>query len=330
VNPADVWGELETSRATAGVVRRRIHADAACDLYLGIRRPDGERLVMLGLPDPVPPLRDLPTGRGATLRRTVLTDTGQSVIELALTLDSYSDLFDQLVVDVAGAAAAAPTESEAVARFVSRLARWQAFLRSPREGLDAEQRRGLYGELLVLSEVLLPVVGRSAALRAWTGPEGADQDFNFRSRALEVKTTAGRQHQRLGISSERQLDSSHLESLFLAHLSLEERDGVGRTLPELVGQVRQQIADDAELRQLFDDKLAAAGYFDGHADHYGIGHSERDRHYFRVEEGCPRIVEHDLVLGVGEVRYSIAVASLAPWLTDEIEVTSSLAEVSDG
>jgi hypothetical protein len=41
-------------------------------------------------------------------------------------------------------------------------------------------------------------------------------------------------------------------------------------------------------------------------------------------------VEHDLVLGVGEVRYSIAVASLAPWLTDEIEVTSSLAEVSDG
>ncbi|MEQ1678566.1 MAG: PD-(D/E)XK motif protein, partial [Chitinophagaceae bacterium] len=74
-------------------------------------------------------------------------------------------------------------------------------------------------------------------LKAWTGPSKAIQDFQFGRWALEVKTTSGKNHQKIYVSSERQLDDSLIPAIFLYHLSLDIRNGNGETLNALIDSI---------------------------------------------------------------------------------------------
>ena len=61
------------------------------------------------------------------------------------------------------------------------------------------------------------------------------------------------------------------------------------------------------------------GYKDSDANSYNdIGYTIRSRLQFGINEGFPRIVSSDMCAGVGDVTYSIAVATCAKFgITDE-------------
>ena len=164
-------------------------------------------------------------------------------------------------------------------------------------GLTPERQRGLYAELWLLRDHLLDAVGAVAAVQAWTGPARASHDFQFGSCALEVKGTAAKQHQMLRIVSERQLDVTGVETLFLFHLSLDTHRDAGQPLPALVDEVREACTARMSRRP-FEDRLFEAGYLDAHRHLYeNPGYTVRESNFFRVAEGFPRIVEAISVRG---------------------------------
>lgn len=227
---------------------------------------------------------------------------------VALREARFADVFAALAEDLARRIESAPP-TEAVSVFAGQLARWRRFLAAAAEGLGEEARRGLWGELHVLLEVLLPALG-GAATGGWKGPHAAHQDFQFPGARLEVKTTLAKQPQTVRITSERQLDDTHAPALFLHVLALEAVESGAATLPTLVGWVRSALAPWPHAREQFEEALLAARYLDLHASRYeAVGYAVRRADTFRVGPGFPRIVESDLPPGVGDASYGLSLAA---------------------
>ena len=269
----------------------------------------------------------VPQARGFEVRLLTLPDDpqGHSSILLSQTHDGFRDIFTTLTTDVAGHIASTADHKTAVEQLLARLKRWQQFLeRSGPEGLGDEAQRGLFGELWFISHFLLPVRGLRA-ITAWTGPAMTAQDFQLPGMAVEVKTTTVKEHQKLLITGEKQLDSSAQLNIFLFHLSLDAQRDTGITLVELVAQVRGMLVSSPLALGNFEDALLSAGYLDTHANRYlHPGYLKREHHFFRVADDFPRIVGGDLRAGVGDLSYSISVAACLPYTVPDTEFTGIL------
>lgn len=267
----------------------------------------GRRHLLLRTPRPsIPPRATWPDCAGLELLAVELE--GHAYFGVALREARFADVFAALAEDLARRIEAAPA-AEAVTVFAGQLARWRRFLAAAAEGLGEEARRGLWGELHTLLEVLLPALGGAAA-GGWMGPHAAHQDFQFPGAWLEVKTTLAKQPQTVRITSERQLDDTHAPALFLHVLALEAVEGGPVTLPVLVGRVRTALAPWPHAREQFEEALLAARYLDLHASRYeALGYAVRSEATFRVGRGFPRIVEADLPSGVGDASYGLSLAA---------------------
>jgi hypothetical protein len=267
----------------------------------------GRRHLLLRAARPIiPPRATWPDCAGLELLAVELE--GIAYFGVALRETRFADVFAALAEDLARRIEAAP-DSEAVAVFSGQLARWRRFLAATAEGLGEEARRGLWGELHVLLEILLPVFGRATA-GGWTGPHAAHQDFQFPGAWIEVKTTLAKQPQAVRVTSERQLDDTHAPALFLHVLVLEAVETGSSTLPALIARVRSELNAWPNAREQFEDALLAARYLDLHASRYeGLGYAVRRQDTFRVGPGFPRIIEADLPTGVGDASYSLSLAA---------------------
>jgi hypothetical protein len=322
----ELWTEMEQSAAgQSGVLLRRVHVQAASDLFLGLETPEDRRILALHVGNEVAPRSaDLPKTKGFETRLARSSVEGKAALEIRLTDLGASDLFSALAEDVAQVVSAAEDDAAAVSAWLLRLEQWRRLLqRGAAQGLTPEAQRGLYAELWVLRAYLAGQFG-DAAVTAWTGPSHASHDFEFDSGAIEVKATAGKQHQTLRIASERQLDGTGTPALFLFHLSLDVRQGDGESLPEAVESVRTLLADGGSLSD-FEVRLFDAGYQDIHAPQYqGRAYTVREENFFAVLDGFPRIVESDLRPGVGDLTYSVAVAECKHFAVTADEVLVAL------
>lgn len=330
----EIWSELETATlaSPSGYLMRRIKADSACDLYVAVEKPSNRRMLLLHfqtIPEPLP--RRLPAARGIEV--TWRSEPGKEgvTLQLALLDQRFAAMFGQVVADLVDVAVQEPAEMAATA-CIQRLERWQRFLeRAGDEGLGREAQQGLYGELWFLRERLLRVVPEAAAVRAWTGPTGAPQDFQLQGCAIEVKTTAATEPRSLLISNERQLDDAGLRALFLAALSVGAHAGAGETLNEVVNALRTRLLQaDSASQDRFEELLLEAGYLQAHAPRYEeTGYTIREVSLFRVHEGFPRITGSNLLSGVGEVCYSIALSACRPFAAPDGALDTVIERGSD-
>jgi hypothetical protein len=314
-----------------GQLLRRIHPESTADLHVGLVKPGDQWMITLTVPHDVCPSEDrLPSTRGTRSALGTPQGDGRIPVELRLVDPAAREVFVPLAEDITSAAADAATHGGAVDAWIARLMRWQRLLdRMPVEGLGAEAQRGLYAELWTLREVVMPAVGALAAVEGWTGPEPALHDFQLPGAAVEVKSTSGAQHQVLQISSERQLDETGADALYLVHLSLDVRQGGGETLPEAVETLRD-IARGGSAEGPLEDRLREAAYLEVHAGRYTTGYTLRGANAYRIEQGFPRITERDLPAGVGDVRYSVAVTEALAWERSLAEVGIRLSEATRG
>lgn len=305
---ADLWEILEEQASGHGEVRRRIHPESVANLWLVVYSPGLVRALRVAVEPANSDLGDLPSGSGIDVRCNVVVGTG-NVLEIQLTSHTYEDIFDAFVADMASTAAGAQDAASVPGLVAARVRRWQAFLREHIEGLTPAQQRGLFGELHVLT-FALGSIDRERATRGWVGPSGAPQDFNFGATAIEVKTSAGKNPQRVRISSERQLDNAHLDHLLLWHVSVDERIGLGETLPEAVQRTRGLVCG-TPAEPAFEEALFAAGYHAAHEGRYTTGYSVRSSQIFEIRDSFPRLMESDCPPGLGDVHYSIELGALA-------------------
>jgi len=234
--------------------------------------------------------------------------TGMRDLQVILTASSGREVFNPLITDIAAAAAAAQTADDLIDLAIGRFEHWRRLLEAIHDsGLSAEGRRGLYGELCVLRDIVIPSLPDVAAIESWTGPLGADQDFQLPGTAIEVKTGMAKSPQTLVIANERQLDDTGVLHLVLAHLWVDERrGGQGESLNRIVRDIRTCLGSILD-HQVFDDLLVTAGYLNEQANLYDEPrYTVRERTFWRVEGDFPRIVRADLREGVGDCRYRIS------------------------
>ena len=298
-----------------GTLERRITSRSPCDLFAGVQKPSNVRSFRARFStDAVSGFGELPKFRGMDVQRQTVQEDGRSytTVRLRLIGAAYNGVFTSMVEDIERHIAPLAGEGEAAGAFVDRLVKWQHFLEQlSGEGLGPEQQRGLYGEMWLLSQYVLPHRAPAEAVRAWTGPERTAKDFQFPGGAIEVKTTTAKQPQLLQISSEKQLDDEGLSALYLFVLSAEAAQDSGQSLPDLVQQIRAALSASFTAQQAFEDKLHEAGYWDAHADRYrGTGYIPRAADFFRVHGEFPRLTERLMPAGVGGVRYLLSTAAL--------------------
>jgi hypothetical protein len=327
----DIWELLEQDKSNiaSGYLTRRILPDVNYDVYLAIEKPSNTRLLILRFGNGYLDRKTIyPSSSSFTVNRIALpqNDEDYGALQLVLTNPRYEDIFTILVQDIVTSLSLVKEGQAAVSAFIVRLKRWQAFLEKHNpEGLSTTSQQGLYGELWFLRQVVLPHLGPLNGLRSWTGPKATQQDFQFTGCAVEVKTTSAKQHQKLTIASERQLDDTGAGTIGLLHLSLDIRQGQGETLPEMIANVRSLVADDMLAKDELENCLFEVGYLDLHASQYEeIGYLIREHNYFKVENDFPRIIESDLRNGVGDVRYTISVAECKRFSISESEVVTMI------
>ncbi|NOK01004.1 MULTISPECIES: PD-(D/E)XK motif protein [unclassified Myxococcus] len=308
----------EEPKLQAGLVARRIYPESRLEIYAGLDRPSDVPLVCIHVrPAALRMAGERLSSAGFVLLREINPHPGPNSVRLSLWLAAppYRDVFGVLAQDVVDSVAKAVDQRNAVSTFVERLRRWQEFLeRHGPEGLGAHAQRGLYGELWCLRHQAIRLIGAGCAIPAWTGPDRSNQDFQFASCAVEVKTTASSPHHQVAISNIRQLDETHVPALLLLHVALEIRHDSGETLVGMVESLRDLLRPSGQPLSLFEEKLRSWGYLDVHAVRYGeSAYVVRSHDFYRVMGSFPRLTEAEIPDGVGDVRYSVALSACSAY-----------------
>lgn len=320
------WSELETPQGTSGWSRIRLYPESPLDIFLSVSHPERQRMLVLradarSADHIVRSVGRLPRAAGLEMSLSAVSRL-EYELQVILTAADLREVFNPLVTDVADTASAAPNAAAALSAAVNRFERWQDLLHAvSRNGLGSEARLGLYGELLLFRDHVLPALVQAEAVETWTGPTGANQDFQLPEAAIEVKASTAKRPQSIHIASERQLDGTGTPALLLALALLDERrGGTGESLNGMVDQIREQLTGPAE-RTRFDGRLIQAGYLPGQRDlYYEPRYTLRDLRFWRVRGGFPRLVESTLPEGVGNCTYHVSTSGLEPYRATADEV----------
>ncbi len=316
----EIWNDLEAqamrrSRPVEPLLLRRLVLEGTApevhlgsdgqQLYILIRMPSGWNGDISSLP------------RWSGMRPGAMRGTERPMPRHFLVLrqepGAPSEVFKAVAADICGSlVGCAPDQAMRVVSH--RLGLWKVFFEATgAAALGIEAQQGLFGELWVLREHFLPKLGPGHAVSVWTGPKHSNHDFQLPRVAVEVKTSTAKQHQKIHIPSERQLDTRGLDMLNLVILSFSPLDHGGESLPQMVGSLRASLQPDPVAAREFEDKLIEAGYIDAHSERYGTGYSLRSERAFAVRPGFPCLLEGDLPDGVGDLSYTIALAACAPF-----------------
>lgn len=324
-----IWRQLEESNySIPGLLKLRYSDTSNCDVYLGIKYPEVHRTFIIKVPfDVGKTFKFKYEFRGLKFDKVYDPDDSKFVLlNLVLVDNQFKDVFDTLAADLVGAILNESDCKVVLKNYTNRLIKWQSlFERFNQQGLSAEAQRGLYGELFFMRKFLNANSDFANILISWVGPEKQVRDFQYGRWGVEVKTTSGNNHQKINISSERQLDTTNLDHLYLYHISLDGMQQSGETLNELVDTISELLSINLVAYNQFRNKLTYAGYFEMHRNFYtDIGYFVRQDIYYIVNGLFPRIEESDIRQGVGDVKYSIIVTQLNEHTVSENEVLNTL------
>ena len=327
------WIKLEADKSQhTGYIRLREKSVLSCSFYLAVEKPSNSRAILLEVnSSSINCGIVFPKSVAIEVFKSAITPRSNGVVRIILKLiDSrYLDIFSVLVSDIIDHIKQHKDEKIAVIEFISRITRWQAFLRKYSfDGLNDNAQIGLYGELWFLNEYILNNIAANSAVNSWEGSDGSNQDFQLVTCAIEVKTTATEPHKVIPISSIHQLDETGIEKLLLFHLAIDvHRSGV-QSLPELIFSIRNNIeAQDSNALLEFNDKLTESGYLDVHKNNYSHRkYTVRSSRFLEVHEDFPRILENDLKPGVGDVRYSLTLDSCLRFSIENAKVKEIIKE----
>jgi hypothetical protein len=325
----EIWNQLESNKSTiAGLFKVRYSDESRCDAFLGIKYPENYRMLIVKTPFLLGKEFNLKYEfRGLKFEKVYDPDDSNFLLlNLVLVDKQFIDVFDSLLADVLNSIINESEIKVILKNYTNRLVKWQSlFERFNQQGLTVEEQRGLFGELFFTRKFLQNNSNFVAVINSWVGSEKQIRDFQFGNWSIEVKTTHGNNHQKVHVSSERQLDTSNLDNLFLFHLSLEARQQSGETLNQIVDSISDILSSDFSSLSHFKNKLLEGGYFDQHREIYeSAGYLVRQETYYKVENDFPRIEENEIRKGVGDVKYSIIISQCSDFIRTEQEVFQTI------
>ncbi len=307
-----IWREIEASPRPQqlGWVRRLANPGATVPVHAAVACQGDARSIMFDMPLAcLGLLNDLPATAGLSVELAPALQgvpEGQRTLAVALEDRQFADIFSVFCADLVDGISGRSAVQDAIVLLLNRLERWQRFLGQASEGLSQQAQIGLFGELWLLREILVPVCG-IGMVDAWCGAQREPQDFVVPGVcAIEVKTTAAKSLSHVRIHGERQLDSTALTCLFLACLRLQRDDRAGKTLNDLVDELMRLAETAPEFSTLLEQRISDAGWLERHRQRYVVNRFVvAERRFFNVEEGFPRLLRGALAAGIDEVEYRL-------------------------
>lgn len=175
--------------------------------------------------------------------------------------------------------------------------------------LTLSEQIGLFGEIWVLRNVLIPSIGASACYM-WSGPDSERHDFIGNGAHIEVKTTT-RSEDRHEISRMDQLRAPEGKRLLFASIQLERSEAGASTLATLIDEVVSVLGVDGKAIDAFESRLAKMRWHDGIRQSSELKKFNlRDAQFFEVEGSFPRLPD-DYVppRGITAIKYTIDISS---------------------
>jgi hypothetical protein len=308
-----IWDELANDTSfNRGLLLRRYSSSVLPDVFVALQQPE----TLLCIASSVSNNIEINTKHFDNLQEIQIdlfpdsNNKDKNTLLFKLINKQHKDIFSVLCEDLIASIQDETNENKLVKTLLNRFEKWKLlFTKIISQGLLPDEQRGLFGELYFLRKFLIQSKINLLALNAWVGPEREIRDFQLNDWALEVKTTHGNNHQKVQISSERQLDITHLDKLFLYHISLEKIQEGGESLNQIIASLIGFIEPDSIALNRFKSKLYEAGYFEKHASLYdSLGYFIRQDNFYKVHNDFPRIQENEIRSGVGDVKYSIIIS----------------------
>lgn len=231
---------------------------------------------------------------------------GRWVLRVSLHEPKLITVFTELCRDIIAFTRSGAEPERAGSIVLSRIERWRSLLLSGPAGLDRSALRGLIGELLVLENRILPLLGPDEGISAWTGPLGMEHDFRLPSgRRLEVKAV-DRDADQVLVNGLHQLDGGE-NPLSLTVVRLEEtgRDAPHAvTAPLLIERLRARLADAPAALHSFNGLLRFVGWDDTIEGAQVVVRLIRIDDY-EVTATFPRLIPATVPDGIVDATYTI-------------------------
>jgi len=306
-----IWQSLKPEPPQS--VFKRYDATHPLDFYLGLD-DDGRHLLLFVCSEEPPHQLDMRAIKLKKSRR----DDGRWALLWTLEDLALLEMFSLLSEDLIEHSRNTEGKISPLNFVLRRLSSWRHLLeRASDNMLPMSSVRGLCGELVFLEE-LIDRLGSSEAVGSWTGPSGADQDFQFGTAAWEVKTIRP-DAETVIIASERQLDSVdkkiQLVIVEIADVS-SSSDGMF-TLNSLVLKLRRKLSGCYEALLEFDNKLLIAGYV-AREEYGNIFFKLRSLAGFSIVEDFPYLGKKSIPAGIVNICYEIELKELEGFLTERI------------
>ncbi len=324
-----IWEELANDNTlNKGLLLRRYSGAVLPDVYIALQQPEKILCIAASINESIN-INISSFDKLQEIQLELFPDhniKGKNIILIKLISYQHEDIFSVLCEDLIDSIKLETDEKQLVRILLNRFEKWKSlFSRLNSQGLSPEEQRGLFGELYFLRKFFQYSSNYKHILDSWVGPSSEIRDFQMNHWALEVKTTHGNNHQKVQISSERQLDNTHLDKLFLYHISLEKIQESGESLNKIIASLNDILILDIIALNRFRSKLYEAGYFEHQANLYSnTGYFIRQDAFYRVTDNFPRIQENEIRSGVGDVKYSIILSNCKDYEESEHSVFENL------
>ena len=307
----DIWNKLESDKdkvSSGGMLK--VSVSKKHSLSIGLDTGDSKKLLLIDIDnEQVVDDSHFPSWEGTLIQKQE-TDSGQYSVVLKLIDDECNHIFNALLNDLILKIKETSSSSEALTCFIDLLFKWSEFFKKYGKRVLSEQRqRGLFGELYFIKNHLANKIDGHKVIHFWKGHELKHHDFSFPNGALGVKTTIRKAHKKVVISSEKQLDNTGFDNLFLYCITLNMDSNSGQSLTNIVNELYDFFNEYPGASILFNNYLNNSGYVEEHEDHYDKNKYIFKKEYlFKVDDNFPKIT--DPPEGIGDIKYSLMIASV--------------------
>lgn len=237
------------------------------------------------------------------------------LLTLSLQDHQFTEVFLHLVAHLISASRGDVTPQAAWLTVSGVLDEWKRLLRARPMGLlSLEELRGFVGEIWLMLNRFLPILGIDAAINGWLGPLSAPQDFWYPGSGFHEAKSIGPTATSIRISSEYQLDEPTME-LVVMHVPQVVETELGATnLVLLVERVRTALADAGVRQDALTLRLSQMGVDEDQPYYADMWFRVTTVEVFELNGLFPAVRQSALPSGVKRVRYSIERTAIAPFL----------------
>jgi len=201
---------------------------------------------------------------------------------------------------------------------ISILNKWKNFFKiSKKRNLSPEMRRGLFGELFFLNNILKKATTARLSVDAWQGPKGHEQDFNHNKNLFEIKTQLSSSDKIIKIASLEQLDVISGQ-IWIYHIGIsptENNQENSISLEDLISDIISSLGNDNFGIDIFLSNLLEIGY-DHEAEYKKDKYVISFENFYKIEDDFPVITRQMISSPIVTANYSLNVNLLDKWKTD--------------